>query len=85
MQFEIKGNLDIRITTGTTLPFARAQKKQQAKELFQLGIYDEEDLLTDLEHPRKESILEKVKERKDLAAQQAMAMQQAQMSGQMLQ
>lgn len=77
--YEIKGNLDIRITTGTTLPFARAQKKQQAKELYQLGIYDAEDLLTDLEHPRKEAVLEKVKQREELAAEQAAAMQAAQM------
>ena len=69
VQHEIKGNLDIRITVGTTLPFRKAQKKQQAKELFQLGIYDAEDLLEDLEHPRKESILNKYNQRQEAAAQ----------------
>jgi hypothetical protein len=72
--FEIKGNLDIRITTGTTLPFAKARRKQEAKELYQLGIYDEEDLLTDLEHPRKESVLQKLQERKAMQAEQQAAM-----------
>lgn len=81
-QFEIKGNLDIRITTGTTLPFAKAQKKQQAKELFQLGIYDEEDLLEDLEHPRKDMVLEKLAQRKQQAAEaQAAAAQAGAMQG----
>jgi len=78
LQYEIKGNLDIRITTGTTLPFAKAQKKQQARELFQLGIYDAEDLLTDLEHPRKDSILNKMEGRMQAEAQaQAVVEQEA--------
>jgi hypothetical protein len=68
-QYEIKGNLDVRITTGTTLPFARAQKKAQAKELFQLGIYDAEDFLKDLEHPRAQQVLEKYNQRQQAAAE----------------
>jgi hypothetical protein len=80
-QFDIKGNLDIRITTGTTLPFARAQKKAQAKELFQLGIYDAEDLLNDLEHPSKEKIIEKFNARKQAEMEAAMAAQQQNLGG----
>jgi ribosomal protein L34 len=76
LQYEIKGNLDIRITTGTTLPFAKAQKKQQAKELFQLGIYDAEDLLTDMEHPRKDSVLNKLQGRRQAEAEAQAAVQQ---------
>jgi hypothetical protein len=86
VQYEIKGNLDVRISVGTTLPFRKAQKKQQAKELFQLGIYDAEDLLTDLEHPRKESVLEKFNRRQeqaamaeDAAAQQELAFREAEL------
>ena len=76
-EVELKGNLDIRITVGTTLPFRKAQRKAQAKELFQLGIYDEEDLLEDLEHPRASKILEKVNQRRQAEAEaQAMAEQQ---------
>lgn len=69
IQYEIKGNLDIRITVGSTLPFRKAQKKAQAMELFQLGIYDPEDLLTDLEHPRKAAVLEKFNQRQQAAAE----------------
>jgi len=85
-QYDIKGNLDIRITTGTTLPFAKAQRKAQAKELYQLGIYDAEDLLTDLEHPRKDKIVEKYNQRQQAAAeaqaqkdQQELAFKQAEL------
>jgi hypothetical protein len=79
VQYEIKSNLDVRITTGTSLPFAKAQRANRARELFQLGIYDEDDLLTDMEHPRKEKILEKLTQRKQQQAEQeaAMAQQQA--------
>ena len=78
-QFEIKGNLDVRISVGTTLPLRKAQKKAQAKELFQMGIYDAEDLLRDLEHPRSENILQKYNKRQQAAAEaQAQAEQQEQ-------
>jgi hypothetical protein len=76
-QFEIKGDLDIRFTVGTTLPFRKAKRREQAKELFQLGIYDAEDLLQDLEHPRSEQILEKYNQRQQAAAEaEAAAAQQ---------
>jgi len=76
-QFAIKGNIDIKITTGSSLPFAKAKREARAKELYQLGIYDEEDLLTDLEHNRKEQILEKFARRKEAEAE-AIALQQQQ-------
>jgi hypothetical protein len=75
-EFELKGNLDIRITVGTTLPFRKAQRKAQAKELFQLGIYDEEDLLEDLEHPRATKILEKVNQRRQAEAEAQAALEE---------
>lgn len=75
-QYEIKGNLDIRVTTGSSLPFAKARREARAQQLYSLGIYDAEDLLTDLEHPRKEQILEKFNQRQ-IAAAQAEAQQAA--------
>jgi flavin-binding protein dodecin len=74
IQYEIKSNLDVRITTGTSLPFAKSQRANKARELFQLGIYDEDDLLTDMEHPRKEKILEKLTQRKQQQAEQEAAL-----------
>ena len=73
IQYELKGNLDVRISVGTTLPFRKAQRKAQAKELFAMGIYDAEDLLNDLEHPRKEAVLEKFNQRQQAAAEAAAA------------
>jgi hypothetical protein len=80
IQYEIKGNLDVKISIGSTLPFARAKKEARAEKLYGLGIYDVEDLLNDMEHPRKEQILEKFN-RRQLAAAQAEA-QAAALQGQ---
>lgn len=76
-QFEIKSNFDTRVSVGSSLPFRKAQREARARELFQLGIYDAEDLLTDLEHPRKEQILEKLQAREQAQAEQAQQQQGA--------
>jgi hypothetical protein len=82
-QIPIKSNLDLRITTGTELPLRKAKKQQNAKELFQLGVIDEEDLLDAMEWPNKEKTIEKFRGRQQEAQQaqqeQAMAEQEAQL------
>lgn len=72
-EIEAKGNLDVIITTGTTLPFAKAQREAQAANLLERGIYDEADYLEDIQHPRKDKILRKLEERKAQAAEAAQA------------
>lgn len=68
-QLPIKGNLDIRITTGTALPFMKAKRDTQAERFFDKGILDAEDLLGTIEYPKRERILQKWKQRQALAAQ----------------
>jgi hypothetical protein len=80
-QFEIKSTFDTRVSVGSSLPFRKAQREQRANQLFQLGIYDAEDLLEDLEHPRKEQILEKLQQRQQAAAEAELAAQQQQAGG----
>lgn len=80
-ELELKGNLDIRITTGTTLPFAKQVKSRMAERYFDKGILDAEDLLTVVEWPNKEKIIEKINQRQQ-AAQEAAAAQAAQEQGQ---
>jgi hypothetical protein len=78
-QLAIKSNLDLKITTGTELPLRKARKTQNAKELFQLGVIDEEELLEAMEWPNKEKTIEKFKGRKQEAQAAAQAeAQQAQ-------
>jgi hypothetical protein len=82
----IKSNLDLRITTGTELPLRKARKAQNAKELFGLGVIDEEELLDAMEWPNKEKTIEKFKARQQeaqaLEAQAAEAELLAQGGGQ---
>jgi hypothetical protein len=68
-----KGNLDVIIATGTTLPFAKAKRESQATKLFEMGIYDEGDYLDDIQHPRRDKILQKLQERKQGEAEAAQA------------
>jgi hypothetical protein len=70
---DIKGDLDVEIDVGSTLPIAKAAREATADKLIQLGIIDEEDYLDNVEFPNKEKILNKLMKRKEQAAAQAQA------------
>lgn len=69
----IKGNLDIIVSTGTTLPFAKAQKSAQARQLFVDGVIDAEEYLKAIDYPNREKIVDKLNKKKE---EEAMAMAQ---------
>ena len=73
IQAQIKGQFDVRITTGSALPFARAQKASQSEKLLQMGIIDAEDHLKNIEWPGAEKIIEKLKQREEQQAAAAAA------------
>ena len=64
----LKGALDVRISTGTALPFMKAKRDSQAERLFDKGVLDAEDFLTNIEYPNRENIISKWKERQAAAA-----------------
>lgn len=78
--YEIHGKFDVRVSTGSSLPFAKNEAADKAMKLYSIvqppngGVIDDEELLKALDYPNWESVLQRVKERK---AQQA-AMAQAQ-------
>jgi hypothetical protein len=53
----MRGELDVRATTGSGLPFQKSQKEQRYIQLFQLGAIDREELLKGLDIPNAEEIL----------------------------
>lgn len=70
---ETKGLFDIKVVSGTALPFAKAKRENLAMQLFDRKVIDEEDLLSALEYPGKDEIIRKVQERKAQAEQAAAA------------
>lgn len=57
----IKSRVDIKFSVGTTLPFAKAQKAALAEKLYDKGIIDVEEYLTQIDYPNKDEIIAKLK------------------------
>ena len=64
----IQGRFDVRVSTGSSLPFALADKEQKALNLFDRGIIDAEEVLKTVDYPNREAILDRLKQREQEAA-----------------
>lgn len=69
-EFFISGRFDVKVNTGTSLPFAVADKETKSFSLFDRGIIDEEEVLNNIEYPNKEQVIQKLMERKAAMQQQ---------------
>ncbi len=67
--FEMRGKMDVRVTTGSSLPFAKAEKEAKLLNLFDRGVIDDEELLKGSEYPNWQSVLARVQKKKMEAAQ----------------
>ncbi len=72
----INGMLDVKVNTGSTLVFAKADREQRAFALFDRQIIDGEEVLKTLDYPNWEAVLQRVQQRQ-MEAAQAQAQQQA--------
>lgn len=61
---EITSDFDIRVGTGSSLPFSKKEKTEMSFNLFKLGVIDDEELLKNLEYPNYEAVLQRVHELK---------------------
>jgi hypothetical protein len=76
-QMEIKGLPDVMVHTGSSLPFAKAQKTRSAMELYNSQAIDQEALLEVIDFPNKDKVLERTR-----AAQAQLAEMEAAKGGQ---
>jgi hypothetical protein len=60
----INGQWEVIVAAGSTLPRSREVRQSQGVELFQLGIFDEEALLEWLDHPGRDRVLSRIRERR---------------------
>ena len=72
----LKGRFDVRVMTGSGLPFDIADNERKALALFDRGIIDEEEVLTRVEYPNREKVLIRLKERQQAQAEAAQQQQQ---------
>jgi hypothetical protein len=77
-QYEINGEFDVRISTGSSLPFARAQRTDESIALFKLGVIDDEELLKNLTYPNYEAVLQRMQQKREMMRQQQLEIAQAQ-------
>lgn len=67
-EFEVTGQFDVRVATGSSLPFNKAEKEDKLTKLFQLGVIDDEELLKGIEFPNFEAVILRKRQREAEAA-----------------
>jgi hypothetical protein len=68
-EYQIAGKFDVKVTTGSGLPFSKQDKVSKAFELFDRQVIDDEELMKALDFPNWETVLARVQEKKAAQAQ----------------
>ncbi len=73
--FELRGKFDVRVATGSSLPFAKAERDNKLFALFDRQIIDSEEVLKTSEYPNWQAVVQRMEQKKLLEAQAQMAAQ----------
>lgn len=79
-EFVIQGEFDVRVNTGSSLPFEKSRIEQQTYALFDRQIIDAEEVLKNIKYPNAQAVLQRQLE-KQQAMQQQQMMAEAQKQG----
>lgn len=77
LRYNLLRDFDVRVQTGSSLPFARAEKEAKLLQYYDRGIIDREEVLKNAEIPNWEAIHQRITEKEEAAAQQAATQQAA--------
>lgn len=66
----INGQFDVRVNTGSSLPFTVAERESKVFALFDRGIIDASEVLDALEYPNREEILQRIQQQQEALAMQ---------------
>lgn len=70
-QYNADASFDVKISTGSSLPFEKDRIEQQSYALFDRQIIDAEEVLKNIKYPNYEEVLKRQSDRAALMAQQA--------------
>lgn len=68
-KYEMQGKLDVRVSTGSSLPFNKAEKEAKLLQLFDRGIIDRIEVLKGADFPNWESVEARMAEKEAAAAE----------------
>lgn len=67
--FQLHGEFDVRVTSGSGLPFEKNRIEQQSLNFFDRGIIDAEEVLKNTKYPNAEAVLKRMAEKAAMQAQ----------------
>lgn len=70
---QIRGEFDVRVSSGSSLPFEKTRVESQSYALFDRGIIDSEEVLKNIKYPNAEAVITRMADKK--AQEQAMQAQ----------
>lgn len=68
-EYQIKGEFDVRVSSGSSLPFEKSRIETQSYALFDRGIIDAEEVLKNIGYQNAEAVLKRMAEKQAMAAQ----------------
>lgn len=77
-QYKISARFDVKISTGSNLPFEKSRIESQSYSLFDRQIIDADEVLKNIRYPNAQQVTERMQQKAQMAQQAEMQAQQQQ-------